>query len=107
MHLVYLALAVVFEVCWAVAMKLSDGLSRPWPTVVLGVSYVLSLVFLAFATRRMEISVAYALWAGSGAAIIAIIGMWYFKDAVTPLRLVSLALIVAGIVGLNLAGPSH
>ena len=103
MTYVYLVLAIVLEVGWAVAMKVSNGLTRPLPAAACLVMYILSLVFLSLAVRRLDISVAYALWAGSGAAIIAVIGVLYFKDALTPLRAVSLLLVVAGVVGLNLS----
>jgi small multidrug resistance pump len=101
----YLALAVAFEVGWALAMKISEGLTKPLAAGACLVMYALSLVFLSLATRRLDIGVAYAIWAGSGAAIIAVIGVLWFKDAVTPLRAVSLLLVVAGVVGLNLSEP--
>jgi multidrug transporter EmrE-like cation transporter len=103
----YLILAVVFEVGWAVAMKVSGGLARPVPAAITIVAYILSLVFLALATRRLEIGAAYAVWAGSGAAIIATIGILYFREPVTALKLISLGLVVAGIVGLQLSGKGH
>ena len=103
----WLALAIAFEVGWAVAMKLSDGLTRLWPTVVTIVFYFLSVVFLSFATKRMDVGTAYAIWAGSGMAIIALIGMWYFKEPVTAMKVASLALVAIGIVGLNLSTGGH
>ncbi|TWT46202.1 Quaternary ammonium compound-resistance protein SugE [Phycisphaerae bacterium RAS1] len=103
MTALYLTLAIGFEVAWAVAMKLSDGLRRPAPTVVMLIAYLLSLLFLSLATRRLDVGVGYAIWAGSGAAIIAVIGALYFREPVTALKVGSLALIVAGIVGLELS----
>jgi small multidrug resistance pump len=102
MTLLFLLLAIVFEVGWAVAMKVSHGFSRPAASLVTIVAYVLSLVFLTLATKKMEVSVAYALWAGTGAAVIAVIGMWWFREPVTAGRLISVGLIAAGIVGLRL-----
>jgi len=99
----WLSLAIVFEVGWAVAMKLSQGLTRAGPAVATVVMYLLSVVFLSQATRKMDVSVAYALWAGSGVALIAIVGMWHFKEPVTALKVGSIALIVLGIAGLNAA----
>jgi small multidrug resistance pump len=104
MTALYLILAIILEVTWAIAMKVSEGFSRPTPAILTVVAYILSLVFLTFATRRMEIGVAYALWAGTGVAIIAAIGMVYFKEPVTALKLGSMGLIIAGIVGLQLGG---
>ena len=103
----WLGLAIFFEVGWAIAMKLSDGFSRLWPAAATVVMYLLSVVFLALATRKMDIGVGYAIWAGSGVALIAIVGMLYFKEPATALKFVSLALIGAGIVGLSVARAGH
>lgn len=103
----YLLLAIVFEVAWAIAMKLSAGLTRPRPTAGLIVSYLLSVVFLALATKKMEIGVAYAIWAGSGAVLIAVAGVMYFKEPATAAKVISIGLIIAGIVGLQLSGGGH
>lgn len=97
----FLSLAVVFEVGWAIAMKLSKGLTRPGPAAATIVMYLLSVAFLALATRKLDIGVAYALWAGSGAAIIAVIGVLYFKEPASAIKVASLALIILGIAGLN------
>jgi multidrug transporter EmrE-like cation transporter len=106
MTYLYLALAILAEAGWAIAMKLSDGMRRPGPTGAMAVLYLLSLVLLAMAVRRLEVGVAYAIWAGAGAAIIACAGIVYFKEPATAGKMVSLALIVAGIVGLRLSSPS-
>lgn len=103
----WLALAVIFEVGWAVAMKLSGGLTRPGPTIATIVMYLLSVVFLSRATRTMDVGLAYAIWAGAGVACIAVIGMTYFKEPVGTLKIASLVLVIAGIIGLNIAGGGH
>lgn len=103
----YLVLAIIFEAGWAIAMKLSHGLTRPVATAVTAVFYLLSLVFLSLATRRMDIGTGYAIWAGTGVALIAAAGMIYFEEPVTPLKLGSIVLIVAGIVGLQLGTGGH
>jgi multidrug transporter EmrE-like cation transporter len=100
----FLLVAIVFETGWAIAMKLSDGFQRPGPTAAMAVMYVLSLIFLGLATRRLEVGSAYALWAGAGASLIAIAGILWFKEPATVGRLVSLALVAAGIIGLRLSG---
>lgn len=104
---IFLSLAIVFEVGWAIAMKLSSGLTRPGSAAATILMYLLSLVFLALAVRRLDIGLAYALWAGAGAAIIALIGILHFKEPATALKLVSLALVIAGVIGLNLSGAGH
>ena len=103
----WLVLAGVFEGGWAGAMKLSAGFTRPAPAAATVVMYLLSVVFLALATKRMDIGLAYAIWAGCGVSLIAIIGMVYFREPVTALKLASLGLILGGIVGLNIATGGH
>jgi small multidrug resistance pump len=85
-------------------MKLSLGFTRFWPSVLLFVFYSLSFAAVALAIKQIEVSVAYAIWSGVGTALIAMIGILWFKEAVSTLKLVSLALIVIGIVGLRLSG---
>jgi small multidrug resistance pump len=103
----YLALAIVFEVAWAISMKVSQGLTKPIPAAITLIAYILSLVFLSLATRRMEIGTAYAVWAGSGAAIIAVIGIVYFREPASALKIASLGLVIAGIIGLQLGSSGH
>jgi multidrug transporter EmrE-like cation transporter len=103
----WLALAIVFEVGWAVAMKMSSGFTKLPATVATVVMYLLSVVFLSQVTRKMDVGVAYAIWAGGGVSLIAIVGMMYFKEPVGTVKVVSLLLVVAGIVGLNVSGGGH
>jgi multidrug transporter EmrE-like cation transporter len=103
MNYLWLALAIVFEAGWAIAMKLSNGLTRPAPAAATVVMYLLSVVFLALATKKMDLGAAYAVWAGSGAVLIAAAGVVYFKEPATALKVASIGLIVAGIVGVQVA----
>lgn len=107
MTFLFLALAIVFEVGWAVAMKLSQGFTRAPYTAATVVMYLLSVVFLALATKKMDIGTAYAVWAGSGVALIAIIGIVHFKEPASALKLASLGLIVLGIIGVSLTRGGH
>lgn len=107
MTYIWLSIAILFEVGWALAMKLSHGFTRPIPAAATVVMYLLSVVFLSFATRRLDIGVGYAIWAGAGAALIAVAGMTWFREPVSALKLVSIGLIVAGIIGLQAAGGGH
>lgn len=103
MATVYLMLAIVFEAGWAISMKASGGLSKLGPTIVMLVCFLLSAIFLALATKVYEVGVAYAIWVGSGAAIIATVGMVYFKEPASAMKLISLGLVLAGVVGLKLS----
>lgn len=103
MHWLYLIIAIVFEVGWAIAMKKSDGLTKlPW-TLSFGLMYLLSAAFLALATKKLDIGLAYAMWAGVGMALIALFGIVFLKESASVLRLGSLALVLVGVVGLKLS----
>jgi small multidrug resistance pump len=106
MSWIYLSAAILLEVCGTTCMKLSLGFTRFWPSVLLFVFYSLSFAAVTLAIKQIEVSVAYAIWSGVGTALIATIGILWFKEAVSTLKLVSLALIVIGIIGLRLSGPA-
>jgi quaternary ammonium compound-resistance protein SugE len=101
---VYLVLAGLFEVGWAVGLKVSDGFTKPWPAVVTGVSMAVSLGLLGLSLRTLPLGTAYAVWTGIGAVGTVIVGVSYFGDPATVARLACVGLIVAGIVGLKVVG---
>jgi len=103
---VYLGLASLFEIGWAIGLKLSDGLSRPRIATATIVAMVLAVVLLAQAQRTLPIGTAYAVWTGIGACGTAILGMVLFNEPHDAARILCLALIVAGIVGLKVLSPS-
>jgi small multidrug resistance pump len=102
-----LVAAIVLEVCGTTCMKLSEGFTRLVPSVLLFVFYGLSFSVMTLAIKRIEVSTAYAIWSGLGTALIATIGVLWFKESFGPLKAVSLALIVVGLVGLNLSSAGH
>jgi small multidrug resistance pump len=106
-HWVALAVAIVLEVSGTVSMKLSDGLTRPLPTILIFVFYIASFAILAIALKKIDVSVAYAIWAGTGVALITVIGVLYFKEPFSLLKGLSILLIIAGVIGLNLSGAKH
>ena len=85
-------------------MKLSDGFTKLLPSILMFVFYAASFAVLTLALKKIDVSVAYAVWAGMGTALIAAIGMLYFKEPFSALRVLSILLIIAGVVGLNLSG---
>ena len=103
----YLALAILLEVSGTTCMKLSQGFTKLVPSILLFVFYTLSMGMLTLALKRIDVSVAYAVWSGVGTALIATIGVLWFKEPVTALKLISLGLIIVGVVGLNLSGGAH
>jgi small multidrug resistance pump len=99
----YLAISIVLEVAGTTSMKLSEGFSRLLPSVLIFVFYGLSFYAFTIALKKIDLSLAYAVWAGSGTALIAVIGIFCFNDAVTPLKLLCLGLVIVGVTGLNYA----
>jgi quaternary ammonium compound-resistance protein SugE len=96
--------AGVFEMGFAVLLKQSHGITRLWPTAGFAVCALISFGLLTYALKKLEVGPAYAVWTGIGAAGTAVIGMVALGESVSPLKLVSLGLILAGVVGLNVAG---
>lgn len=98
----YLILAILLEVCGTTFLKLSDGLTKGLFVLVTMVFYIASIVGLGLALKKMDVSTAYAIWAGMGTALIAAIGFLYFHEPVSAVKVVSIGFIIAGVVGLNL-----
>jgi small multidrug resistance pump len=97
----YLALGIVFEVLGTVCMKYAEGFTKLWPSVLVFVFYGASLGLLVLVLEKFEVSIAYAIWASAGTALIAIIGMMFFKEPVSVAKVISITLIIAGIIGLE------
>ena len=104
MHWFYLASAILFEVAGTTSMKLSQGFTRLLPSVLLFVFYAISFVSLTFAVKKIDMSVSYAIWSGIGTALIALIGVYWFKEPMTLLKIFSMVLIILGVIGLNFEG---
>jgi small multidrug resistance pump len=100
----YLILAILAEVAGTTSMKAAEGFTRFVPSVLMAVFYGLSIILLTLTLKTMDVSIAYAVWFGVGVAIIATIGILWLGEPATAVKLISLALIVAGVVGLNLGG---
>ncbi len=88
-------------------MKLSDGFTKTVPSICIFVFYALSFMALTMALKRIDVSVAYAIWSGIGTALIAIIGAVHFKEPMTMIKAVSVGIIIIGVVGLNITGIKH
>ncbi|MBL8586888.1 MAG: quaternary ammonium compound efflux SMR transporter SugE [Methylobacteriaceae bacterium] len=90
------------EIGWAVGLKYTDDYTRLWPTLATLATMALSVALLGLALKSLPLGTAYAVWTGIGAVGVAILGVVLFDESIDPLRLGSIALIVAGIVGLKL-----
>ena len=100
-HWLFLSGAILLEVAGTISMKLSEGFTRPIPSVLIFVFYIISFVALTFAIEKIEVSTAYTIWAGVGTALIAIIGLVYFREPATAIKFISIILIIIGVIGLS------
>lgn len=100
-----LVVAGLFEIVWAIGLKYSAGFTRLAPSVLTVAAMTASLYLLAVALKTIPVGTGYAVWTGIGAVGTALVGIWLLGEARDPARLLSIALIVAGIAGLRLATP--
>jgi quaternary ammonium compound-resistance protein SugE len=96
--------AGLFEVAWAIGLKYTDGFTRLWPTVATLVAMIVSVWLLSIGMRTLPVGTAYSVWVGVGAIGTVVLGIVLFGEPASVARLASVGLIVAGIVGLKLAG---
>jgi quaternary ammonium compound-resistance protein SugE len=104
---IVLILSGMLEAGWALSLKASEGFTRLWPSVAFVVLLVASMGGLSWSLRSLPVGVAYGVWVGIGAALTAVLAVVWFHEPVSVLKVVSLVLIVAGVVGLNLSSGSH
>jgi small multidrug resistance pump len=104
---IYLLLAILLEIAGTTMLKLSDGFSKLLPSIAMVIFYALSFGTLSLTLKRIDVGVAYAVWSALGTALIAAIGVLWFHEPVTALKIISLVAIVGGVVGLYLSGGVH
>jgi small multidrug resistance pump len=102
-----LSLAILSEVGATLALRMSDGFSRPMPSAIVVVGYGISFWFLALALKDIPVSLTYAIWSGVGTALIAVAGVVAFGETMNVMKFASLAIIVLGVAGLSAAGVAH
>lgn len=102
MNWVYLVIAGILEIGWAIGLKYTDGWSKLYPSILTAIGMISSFYFLSLALKSLPIGTAYAIWTGIGAVGTAILGMLLFDEPRDILRIACIFLIVAGIVGLKL-----
>lgn len=103
---ILLVIAGLFEVTWAVGLKYTHGFTRLWPTVGTALALILSLGLLGIAMKSLPVGTAYGLWVGVGAIGTVLLGILLFDEPANAGRLISLAFIIMGIVGLKLTHVS-
>ena len=107
MNIVYLIITILFEVAGTTALKLSQGFTRLIPSIGVVVFYALSFFILSLTLKKLDVSFVYAVWSGVGTALITTIGILWFREPVSLIKIGSIALIILGVVGLNLSGSAH
>jgi quaternary ammonium compound-resistance protein SugE len=100
---VYLIAAGLLEIAWASTLKNTEGFTRPGPSILTAVLYMASLYLLSLGLRDLPASSGYAVWVGIGAVGTALVGIFFLGEPRSALRLVSIALIVLGVIGLRMA----
>ena len=103
---IYLLLAGLFEIGFAIGLKYTEGFTRLWPSVATALAAATSLWLLTQALRTIPVGTAYAMWTGIGAVGVAVLGIVLFAESASPARLACIGIIVAGIVGLKLTSGS-
>lgn len=102
MQWIYLLIAGFFEIVWAVGLKLSHGFTNPIISILTILGMMASFYFLAVALKNIPLGTAYAVWTGIGTVGTVILGILLFKEPVTFMRIICIALIIFGIIGLKL-----
>ncbi len=102
---VILVIAGLFEVGWAIGLKYTEGFTRLWPTIGTVAAMIISLGLLGIAMKSLPVGTSYAVWVGVGAVGTVILGIVLLGEAANAARLISVAFIIAGIIGLKLATP--
>ncbi|MBO0905344.1 DMT family transporter [Jiella sonneratiae] len=106
MNAIYLGIAIVCEIVGTTALKSTQGFTRLAPAVVTVLAYVLAFYFLALPLRSLPVGIVYAIWSGTGIVILALIDLVWFRQPIDPAGLVGMALILAGVLVINLFSQS-
>lgn len=105
MNWIYLVIAGILEIAWAIGLKYTVGWTKFWPSIITGLLMIASFYFLSLAIKALPIGTAYAVWTGIGTVGAAILGMVLFDEPRDIVRVACIFLIVAGIAGLKLTSP--
>lgn len=106
MNWLYLFIAGILEIAWAIGLKYTEGWSRLVPSLITAVLMIASFYFLSLAIKSLPIGTAYAVWTGIGTVGAAILGMFLFGEPRDAVRIACILLIVAGIAGLKITSPA-
>ena len=102
-----LSIAIVAEIAGTLFLKASDGLSRLWPSIGVGIGYVIAFTLMAISLKKIDVGITYAIWSGVGIMGAAIGGVLFFDQNLSKLNIIGMAIIILGVVIMNLGGASH
>ncbi|BBI35475.1 DMT family transporter [Cohnella abietis] len=103
----FLALAIVLELSGTISMKMSEGFTKLWPSLLMFLFYGASFTFLNFALNYMDMSIAYAIWSGVGIVLISLVGVKLFNEQLPLTSMMWIVVIVIGVIGLNISSKVH
>jgi small multidrug resistance pump len=106
MNWLYLAIAIMSEVVATSALKAAEGFTRFWPSLLVVIGYASAFYFLSLTLRTIPLGIAYAIWSGVGVALVSIVGWFIYHQSLSAGALVGIALIVSGVVVLNLSSTA-
>lgn len=107
MEWIFLAIAIGCEIIATTLMKVSDGFSKVLPAVGSVFGYIICFFMLSLALKKIDMSVAYAIWSAAGIFVLTMIGVVVFKESINVIKVISILFIIVGVIGLNLSGVSH
>ena len=102
-----LSIAIVAEIAGTLFLKASDGLSKLWPSIGVAVGYTTAFTLMAISLKKLDIGITYAIWSGVGIMGAAIGGLLFFDQHLSKLNIIGMAIIIVGVVVMNLGGVSH
>lgn len=105
MHWLFLVVAGIFETCWAVSLKYSNGFTKPIPSIVTVIGMIVSFYLLSLSLKQLPLATVYAVWTGIGTVGTLILGIILFRESISFLQILCVSLIVVGIIGLKLLSP--
>lgn len=107
MEWIYLIIAIAFELTATTLMKMSNGFTKLLPSIGTFLGYAICFTALSMSLKKIDVGVAYAIWGAAGIAAMSIIGVIFFKESISALKIFSILFIVLGVIGLNLSGTGH
>lgn len=106
-YTIALALSILFEILGTAMLKMADGFTVLWPSIGVIISYGISFYYFSYSLKKFPLSLAYAIWAGVGTALTALVGVVVWQEALGLLKLSGIVLIISGVILLNLPTPSQ